>query len=202
MQANESEKDAVWATINTPLTLQELEAFCQDIERLFRINPMLIFKQWTSLGSNCYRFSGQNISQEKPFDFDLRLTVRHVPNGIQIDYQGSLKTSTTFVFESTPNNDLCQSKLTITDSYDGTPEADRRQQLHLVDKSITVWATYLQQYLQSWKKWSHIRLWRWYMQIIWQPMKPSGRRISYILLWMAVFELFLILLGAPIYFME
>ncbi len=202
MLANESEKDAVWATINTPLTRQELEAFCQNIERLFRINPMLIFKQWTVLSSNCYRFSGRNISQEKPFDFDLRLTVRQIPNGVQIDYQGSLKTRTTFAFESTPSNGSYQSRLTITDSYDSTPEVDRKQQLHLVDKSITVWATYLQQYLQSWKKWSHIGIWRWYMKTIWQPMKPSGRRISYILIWMAIFELFLILLGAPIYFIK
>lgn len=202
MPADESEKDAVWATINTPLTLQELEVFCQDIERLFRINPMLIFKQWTVLGSDCYRFSGQNISQEELFDFDVRLTVRRVPNGIHIDCQGSLKTSTTFTFESTPNNSPCQSKLTITDSYDGIPEADRKQQLHLVDKSITVWATYLQQYLQLWKKWSHIGIWRWYMHTIWQPMKPAGRRISYILLWIAAFELLLILLGALIYYMK
>ena len=53
-----------------------------------------------------------------------------------------------------------QSRLTIADSYDGMPEADRKQQLHLVDKSIAVWVMYLQQYLQSRKKWSHIGILR------------------------------------------
>jgi hypothetical protein len=45
VENSEAIKDAAWATINTPLEVNELKLFCQDIERLFRINPMLHFKQ-------------------------------------------------------------------------------------------------------------------------------------------------------------
>lgn len=193
-------KDAAWATINTPLEVYELIAFCQDIERLFRINPMLHFKKWTVLKPNGYHFIGQNISQETPFDFDLTFTVTHLSNGLQIDYQQGLKTRTTFIVDPVLIDSKCLSRLTITDSYGGGSEQQRQQHLHLVDKSITIWADYLQQYLQSWKRWSHISLWRWYMRRVWQPMKPAGRRITYILLWIAGFEIFLLLFGVSFHY--
>ncbi len=195
-------EDAAWATINTPLEASELKVFCQDIERLFRINPMLHFKQWRALGMHRYHFSGQNISQQAPFDFDLIVSVKQLPDGIQMDYSQGLKTRTTFVIEPITSESEWRSKLTITDSYDGEPEQVRKQQLHLVDKSITIWATYLQQYLQSWKQWSHFAPWRWYMRTVWQPMKPAGRRITNILLFIAGFEVVLILLGVAIYYLE
>jgi hypothetical protein len=149
-----------------------------------------------------YHFSGQNISQEKTFDFDLIVSAKQLPNGIQIDYSQGLKTRTTLIIEPIALDAQWQSKLTITDIYDGKSEQLRKQQLHLVDKSITIWATYLQQYLQSWKRWSHFGAWRWYMRTVWQPMKPAGRRITYILLCVAGFEVALILLGVAIYYLE
>ncbi len=200
--ANTSSKDTAWATINTPLTAEELIEFCYDIERLFRINPMLNFSRWQMLDTNRYHFCGQNISQKKPFDFDLRFTVLYLNNEIEINYDHGIKSRTTFFIDSNPNNKEYPTKLTITDYYDGLPEETRTQQLHLVDKSITTWATYLQDHLLSWKKWSHIDLWRWFMHKIWLPMKPAGRRISAILFWITFFEVSLILLGVAIYFLE
>jgi hypothetical protein len=67
---------------------------------------------------------------------------------------------------------------------------------------LKVWAHELQRYLISWHRWSNYRLWRWYMQRIWQPMTPMGRRITAILLWVAAFELALVLLGAGIYYLD
>lgn len=192
-------KDAAWAEINTPLEANELKQFCQDIERLFRINPMLIFTQWQSLGDDRYHFSGQNISQEKPFTFDLILTVTQLNNGLQINYQQGIKTSTTLIIE--PITIPCsgwRSKLIIIDNYDGQSELERKQQLATVDKSITIWATECQRYLQIWQKLSRFAVWRWYMHTVWQPMKPAGRRITYILLWLTAFEIVLILFGVLI----
>jgi len=194
-------RDAAWATIHTSCTTKELMYFFQDIERLFRINPMLHFVCWQRLSDNEYRFCGQNLSQDKPFDFDVLLTVTTLDQGIQIDYRGDLKSRTTFLIE-TAADAPAQTRLTITDYYDGLPEAERRQKLHRVDKSIKVWATDLQRYLYHWKKWSHARPWCWYMQHIWQPMKPSGRRIVYMLCWITLFELAFILLAAAIHYLE
>ena len=130
------------------------------------------------------------------------LTVNQVVNGIKIDYLQGIKTSTIVIIEP---NDACKesfSRLTIIDIYDATSESVSKQQLHTVDKSIKIWAEHIQRYLYAWKRWSHIILWRWYMKNIWQPMKPSGRRITYILLWVVGLETALILLGIIIYYLE
>lgn len=194
--------DAAWAVLHTPLSVPELTQFCHNIERLFRINPMLNVRNWQNLGSNRYFFSGQNISQHTPFDFDLVLTVRQLSDGLQIEYDQGVKSRTTFIIEPASGLPDCRSRLTITDYYDGLPENERMQQLHRVDKSISIWAYDLQRFLIHWHRWSKYRLWRWYMQRIWQPMKPMGRRITVILLWVTTAELALVLLGAAIYFLD
>jgi hypothetical protein len=40
------------------------------------------------------------------------------------------------------------------------------------------------------------------MRRVWQPMKPTARRISYMLVWISLFEIALIALGVAIYFSE
>jgi len=192
-------EDVAWASVNTPLSVDALKAFCiKDVERLFRINPMLEFKKWTSLGDNRYLFSAKNISQETPFEFETEVQVRETTDGLLVEYSNGLKSSTAFQIEPAEQG----SKLTITDRYDALSEEDRKQRLGEVDKSIVIWATYLQKFLIMWKKWSRFGLWRWYMHRIWQPMKPTGRRITYILLWITVVEIALIMLGVGIYFAE
>lgn len=195
-------KDAAWVSVNTPFSVDELKLFCQDVERLFRINPMLNFKKWQVLGPHRYRFSGQNVSQTVPFDFDLVMTVRQISDGIKIDYQHGLKASTFVIIEPVEGNAPWHTRLTIIDNYNIESQLVQQQQLHMVDKSITAWAEHLQRYLQTWQQWSHIGPWRWYMQKVWQPMKPIGRRITYILLWVAGVELFLLLFGMVIYYLE
>lgn len=195
-------KDAAWASINTTFDVEELKLFCQDVERLFRINPMLNFRKWQVLGPHHYRFSGQNVSQTVPFDFDLVMTVRQINGGIKIDYQHGLKTSTFVIIEPVEGNAPWRTRLTIIDNYNAASQRVQRQQLHTVDKSITVWVEHLQRYLQSWQQWSHIGPWRWYMKKVWQPMKPAGRRITYILLWVAGVEFSLMLFGMVIYYLE
>ncbi len=43
-------QDVAWASLETSLDVESLKSFCQDLERLFRINPMLIFKSWQADG--------------------------------------------------------------------------------------------------------------------------------------------------------
>jgi hypothetical protein len=191
-------EDAAWASTNTPLTVDELKDFCTDIERLFRINPMLEFERWDSTSANHFIFAGRNISQEQPFDFEFELSARKLDEGICIDYDKGIKSSTTFTIEPAPQG----SKLTITDRYERLPAEQRQAHVSEVDKSLVLWAQYLQQYLINWQRWSRFGLWRWYMRRVWQPMKPAGRRITYMLLWITVVEFALIALGVGIYFVE
>lgn len=191
-------EDAAWASINTPLSVAELTSFCHDVERLYRINPMLEFEYFKSLGQQRYAYAGRNISQEAPFEFELTFTVTELPDGLQVDYDQGIRSRTHFKVEAAPQG----SKLTITDYYDRLPIEEREAHLHEVDKSLVVWANYLQRYLITWSRWSRFALWRWYMRRIWQPMKPTARRITYSLLWITVVEIALIALGVAIYFVE
>jgi hypothetical protein len=191
-------EDAAWASINTPLSVTELKEFCRDIERLYRINPMLEFTRWQILADNQFNFSGKNISQETPFNFDVTLKVDERPDGYEINYDHGIKSSTTFSIEIAPQG----SKLTVIDRYEGLSEEERKSKIDEVDKSITIWASYLQKYLVSWHKWSRFAPWRWYMRRVWQPMKPGSRRIAYMLLWISVIEIAVILLAVAIYYNE
>lgn len=193
-----AEEDAAWASIATPLSVANLKEFCADTERFFRINPMLEFSKWESTGKNGYVFAGKNISQENPFEFEYELTVSELEDGFRFDYDKGIKSSTILKIEEDPNG----SKLTITDQYDRLPATEREAHMHEVDKSIVIWAQYLQKFLINWKTWSRLGVWRWYMKKIWQPMKPSARRITYMLLWITVIEIALIVLGGAIYFIE
>lgn len=190
--------DAAWATINTPLSVEELNVFCQDTERLFRINPMLEFNAWENLSDNHYRMAVKNISHEEPFEIDVKINVEQQTDGIILHYSNGIKKKTILKVEPSEYG----SKLTITENYDGLSEEERQKHLHEVDKSLTNWADYLQRFLITWKKWSKISLWRWYMKRVWQPMKPSGRRVTYMILWVTLVEVALITLGVGIYFSE
>lgn len=191
-------EDSAWAAVNTPLSVEHLIKFCGDVERLFRINPMLDFKSFKSLGGNRYTMCGRNLSQETPFEFDVAFKVTELTDGLRIDYEDGIKSSTTLKIEPSEFG----SKLTLTDEYDRLPVEQREQRMAEVDKSLNTWVDYLQRFLITWKRWNRIRPWRWYMHYVWQPMKPMGRRITYILLWITLAEVALISLGVAIWFAE
>lgn len=191
-------QDAAWATVRTPLDSGSLLAFCQDVERLLRINPMLEFLDWQDLGDRRYRYRIRNSSQQPAFETAGELRVSPLPDGVQIDYSDGLKSQTRVKIEP----DASGSRLTLIDCYDRLTEQDREARLGEVDKSLTTWASYLQRYLLQWQRWSRWAPWRWYMRRIWQPMKPAARRITYMLLWISVVEVALIGLGVAIYFAE
>lgn len=191
-------EDAAWASINTPLSVDELHKFCADIERLFRINPFLEIDEWTKIGARCYTVRGRNSSQGKPIAFEIDFELDRQEDAFIIQYCNGLKSSTIIRFEPAD----CGSKLTITDNYDTASEQERKARLEEVDKSLVTWMRDLQLFLINWKRWSRIPPWRWYMQRIWLPMKPTARRITYMLLWITVVEIALIALGAAIYWAE
>jgi len=193
-----STEDSAWAAVNTPLNETELVEFCQDVERLFRINPLLEFRSFKALGDSRYTMTGRNISQEPFFDFDITFKAVPQADGVIIEYDNGIKSRTVVKIESAASG----SKLNITDHYDRMTVEDRENHLNEVDRSLVRWAEYLQQYLVMWKRWRRFGAWRWYMRHVWQPMKPMGRRITYVLLWVSVVEMALIALGAGIWFAE
>lgn len=198
-QAPTAAENSAWAEFRTPYNVEQLKSFCcDDVERLFRINPYLEFKKWERIAADKFHVIGKNISQSEPFEFDYELTVAAIDEGLRVEYKNSLKKCTLFKI----GPDETGSKLTIVDEYLNLSETEAAARAGEVDKSLSTWAEYMLRYILTWKKWSWLAPWRWYMRRVWQPMKPMSRRITYMLIWITVFEIALIALGVAIYFAE
>lgn len=189
--------DAAWACVNTPLPAERLIAFCRkDVERLFRINPMYEFEAWTPSegGSTC--FKARNLSNDQTIDTELQ--IEQLDTGLRVVYLSGLKRSTEFRVETTPEG----SRLAVVEEYRELDETEREARIGEVDKSLVPWANYLQEYLVKWNRWGWFPPWRWYMRKVWQPMTPSARRITYMILWITFAEIIAFLLVFLVFWLE
>lgn len=193
-----AQEDKARVEFRTPLSQAALLEFCQDVERLFRINPYLIFKRWEKVSARQYCFHVVNHSQSPAFEIETELIVQPASDGLEICYAQGLKSSTRFSIGDLPEG----STLVIEEKYESVPESERFHRLHEVDRSLTKWAEELQHYLLQWQRWSWLFLWRYYKQRIWQPLKPAARRIVFMLLCISVVEVALIGLGVAIYLID
>ncbi|MCY4642817.1 MAG: hypothetical protein OXC41_09025 [Gammaproteobacteria bacterium] len=193
-----SHEDKARVEFRTPLDRDALLEFCQDVERLFRINPYLVFERWEKISARQYHMHAINHSQTPAFEIDTGMTVQPAPDGFEIHYADGLKSSTRFLVGALPQG----SRLVIEEEYKGVPEPERLERLHEVDRSLTKWAEELQHYLVQWQRWAWFSPWRYYKQRIWQSMKPAARRITFVLLCITAIEIALIGLGVVIYLIE
>ncbi len=194
----QSHEDKARVEFRTPLERDALLEFCQDVERLFRINPYLVFERWEKISARQYHMHAINHSQTPAFEIDTGMTVQPAPDGLEIHYADGLKSSTRFSVEALPQG----SRLVIEEQYKGAPEPERLERMHEVDRSLTKWAEELQHYLVQWQRWAWFSPWRYYKQRIWQSMKPAARRITFVLLCITAIEIALIGLGVGIYLIE
>ena len=185
--------DAAWVVIETPLVPGTLAAFCSDLERLYRINPYLEFRLWRATAPGGYAVAFRNLSNRREFELQLTLE-RNSAGDFTVRYDRGIKRSTRFEIESAASG----SRLRITDDYHGEAAAD----LGEVDKSLHAWGVALREYLLRERRWGWCVPWRWYMRRVWVPMKPSARRITYIILMVTLAEIALIALVLAIYWIE
>ncbi|HLD14446.1 MAG TPA: hypothetical protein VJB18_07005, partial [Burkholderiales bacterium] len=89
-----------------------------------------------------------------------------------------------------------------TDDYDRLSEAERAQRVAEVDKSLSAWGEALRTYFLRLQRWSWLPGWRWYLRRVWVPMKPSARRIVWLLYLITVVEFFFFLFVLLIYLIE
>jgi hypothetical protein len=190
-------EDIAWVRIATPLLADDLREFCQDIQRLLRINPMLEFIEWRQLSPNHYYLQAKNLSNDKTIATELNC--EETKDGFKINYSEGIKSASFIRIEK--NAKSKGSSLVIIDDYSSRfSESERKQRLAEVDSSLEIWGKYLYSYLKNWQRWHWFPPYRWYMRRIWQPMKPSARRIAYMLIVISFFELlaFLVFVGVMI----
>lgn len=196
MTAAEPATDAAWVAIDVPLEPQALSAFCQDLERLYRINPYLVINSWQNFENGRIRAVFRNLSNQR--DFDLQISPESSSDcSFTIRYDHGAKRSTRFDVEATPGG----SRLTITDdytpAYPGAPTDPDE-----ADKSLQAWGVALRAYLIRENRWGKLAIWRWFMRRIWLPMKPAARRITIVILVVTLAEVALFALVMAIYWIE
>jgi hypothetical protein len=187
------DSDAAWVTIEVPLEPAALGAFLRDVERLYRINPYLEFRRWRETAPGAFSVSMRNLSNQRDFDLQLRLEWAS-ERAFTVRYDRGVKRSTRF--EIAPAD--AGSRLRITDDYTGATEADTPE----VDRSLHAWGVALREYLLRDLRWGWCAPWRWYMRRVWVPMKPSARRITFIILLVTLAEIVLFALVMAIYWAE
>ncbi|KAB2846350.1 MAG: hypothetical protein F9K44_15550, partial [Hyphomicrobiaceae bacterium] len=175
-------EDAAWVSIETPLSADELRHFIEDVERLYRINPLLEFGAFAPAGKDRFRVVLRNLSNGRDGEFVLAVSREH--SAIKVSYSEGLKQLTTFRVEPAHPG----ARLVIRDDYGGATEAERNARIDEVDRSLSAWGRALHDYLRRWARWRWLAPWRWYMARLWLPMKPSGRRIVYMLWIITLFE--------------
>lgn len=202
--SEERREDAAWVRIATALSPATLATFCQDAERLLRINSMYEFQEWRPQGEGRFFMRVRNLSNGRTIETPVRVEPR--PDGVRIVYEVGLKTATSFRVEPlAANGERGETGadrgavLVVIDDYSETPEAERRARAGEIDKSLVWWGHDLHRYLRHWARWSGFAPWRWYMRRVWQPMKPTARRITYMLIAISVFELVVGLLAIVIF---
>jgi len=192
----DGDQDQAWVVIDTELSPEALLAFCRDVERLLRINSMFEFMTWQALGENAYRMHVKNLSIQSELDTVIRVTP--MAEGLTIAYDDGLKAVTELRVEAMEGG----SKLTIIDDYSAVPRAEREARMGEVDKSLVPWGRDLHTFLRMWKRWSGVGIWRWYMRRMWLPMKPSARRISFMLIGITAVEFVMFLFVFIIFWFE
>lgn len=189
--------DAAWVAIPTRLAPQELHALCRDIEAIFRVNPYLHFKSWERTGENRYRTEFRNESNKQ--DVAVEMRVQAVPGlGFAVEYAQGIKKRTVFTIEQGEGG----SRLMIADDYEGLSETERERRADEVDKSLLAWGEALRAYFLRFRRYRWMPGWRWYIRRMWIPMKPSARRIVWLLWLITVVEFAFFLFVLLIYVLE
>lgn len=183
-----------WAavTIDTTLAPAVLVRFLADVERLYRINPLYEVHRFERLGPGRWRLVALNLANAR--ELDVELDIVETADGIVARYRSGLKAAT--AFHVAPHAGAA--RLVVEDTYIGSEE-ERRARLAEVDTSLNAWGRALHDYLRQWARWRWLAPWRWYMRRVWQPMRPSARRIVYMIWVISLVEMIvLVVLGGLI----
>ena len=175
-------EDAAWVRISTTLTVADLRAFLDDVERLYRINPLLEIAAFEAIDKNRYRLAADNHSNGQRLDAVLAVTATDA--ALEVAYSVGLKSATHFRVEPGPEG----AHLVVTDIYGRGTEDQRRASKSEVDLSLNAWGRALHDYFKMWARWNWLAPWRWYMRRIWQPLKPSIRRVVWMIWVISAFE--------------
>lgn len=170
---------------------------CHDVEVVYRLNPYYTFRKFNQIGPSTWHADFENHSNQTSLQVNLQVSDDAV-SGMSVQYDQGIKKRTIFTVEPTSSG----SKLILTDDYENLAINEREQRLAEVDKSLAAWGESLRMYCLRYKRWSWLPGWKWYIRRLWIPMKPSSRRIVWLLYLISLAEFVFFLFVLLIYLIE
>ena len=177
--------NAAWVYVPTRLDAKTLFEFCLNIETLFRLNPYLSISQWRTTEDGAI-INWQNHSTETAHSLNSSLSTETNEYEICVHYQTGIKQETYFIVEANDNG----ANLIILDRY-----ADNANELtDNVDKSIHAWGEALNRFFRHYKYIRRVPFIDAIIRRFWVKLSPMARRITYMLLVIAIVELVALML--------
>ena len=192
------QSDFARVEISSPFDRHWMEEFLASPERALRINSQIEFASLEKTGENDWHMAGQDLMSGRAFD--VRFRQEKTNGGMRLVYdETSLKSFTEFAIK--PRDDGTVS-LVVTDDYSATGLRERTERADEVDKTIVQWGKDLHHYFYQFKRWSWLPGWKFYMRRVWQNMKPSARRISFLIMAVTAGEFILFIFVFTIFWLE
>ena len=195
--AEGAQEDYARLEIQTPLAREVLAELVADPIALLRINPLLEFQEVRVQGPDHWHLVLKHLGRDRLFELDARRQPL-ADGGWRLSWSGWLKQATEVHLEEGPEG----ARLVLIDDYSGLDEQTRKARLDEVDNSLNHWGHALYRYFRNWKRWSWLPGWKWYFRGPWLKMKPSARRISFMLLVVTAMEFVLFLFAIVILKLE
>lgn len=183
--------DLASAETELPIAPATIAAFLADVERLLRLNPLLVIERWTPEGPGCFRLVARNESNEQLVDTPV--DIEQDATGLTLRYASGLKQATRLRVESVPQG----TRLVVTEHYPRIEDAQDPRVVE-VDKSLLPWVAALRRHLLQRARWGRLPLifpvWQWWHEGVMLSMAPRNRRIVRLIVWLSAIE-FVVFIG-------
>ncbi len=192
-------QDAAWARADIPLSAQETFAFLADIERLFRLNPLLEISSWqqqTGINGAC-RLEALNESNGCAYAVGIAITGVIHDQAITLLYDRGIKASTELRIEPAGEG----SSLTITEHYHPLENQDD-QRFKEVDRSLVPWLAAIRGHIAGLARYGWLPGYRWWVGRFMPGMPPRQRRMVRMMVWISLLEFIVFLCVATIFWLE
>jgi hypothetical protein len=170
-----------------PLAPNSVAAFLADVDRLLRLNPLLVVERWLPEGPGRFRLVARNESNEQLIDTPV--DIEEDERGLTLRYASGLKQATRLRVEPAPEG----TRLVVTEHYPRIEDAQDPRVVE-VDKSLVPWVAALRRHLLSRTRWGWLPGWAWWSEGVMLSMAPRNRRIVRLIVWLSAIE-FVVFIG-------